>query len=204
MNENQSRASAKFQKRAPEQHQLFLSLLAQAAGNKLGEREKWGRKEREANQKWEHQREVERVHRRTTKRVTWSKNLLSVRSISPRQAQHTTTSKIIKIQGLRNIEPPRFRTLPVDILESDTTITRKSTTHLNSTENGEIVKSEVTSKLTCHHHQNLLENRMDCSTEYKNFIFRSPAAEHRKTDPCIGIGDRSSLSLNLPKPWSEI
>jgi len=207
MSENQSRALAKFQKRAPEQHQLFLNMLTEATSIKMLEKEKCQSIKKQANQKWEHAgdnkhlREVEKVQKRANKRVTWSKNLLRVRSISPRNTQQAPPRKIVKVEGSIRSENSELRIIPITIFKSDKIIARqKLKTYLKSSEN-HIHHSEVPGKPN--HHHNLFLNKTDFSPECKN-ITRLIDAEHTKTDSSIGKGDRNSLYLNLPKPRSTV
>jgi len=60
INEKRSRVLAKFQSKAPEQHQLFLNLLVQAAEKKQEEKEEEDSKRREVNRRWEESNRQER------------------------------------------------------------------------------------------------------------------------------------------------
>jgi len=207
MSENQSKALAKFQKRAPEQHQLFLKVLAEATGMKILGKEKCQSIKKEMNQKWEHAgdnehlREVEKVKKRANKRVTWSKNLLRVRSISPRNTQQAPPRKIVKVEGSIRNENSEIRIIPITIFNSDKILARqRHKIYLKSSENP-MHHSEVPGEPN--HHHNLFLNKTDFSPECKN-ITRLIDAEHRKTDSSIGKGDRSALYLNLSNPWSTV
>jgi len=207
MSENQSKALAKFQKRAPEQHQLLLNMLVEATGMKILEKEKCQSIKKEMNQKWkhagdnEHLREVEKVRKRANKRVTWSKNLLRVHSISPRHTQQAPPRKIVKVEGSIRSENSEFRIIPITIFKSDKIIARqRHKIYLKSSEN-HMHLSEVPGEPNhCH---NLFLNKTDFLPECKN-ISRLIEAEHTKTDSSFGKGDRSSLNLNLSNPWSTV
>jgi len=225
----QSRAVKKFQSKAPEQHQLLMGLLAQA-GSKLEERESFGIKWKEANRRWEEgfghklqQSEKEWTEKRSKKRVTWSKDLLRVRSISPRQPQQSPPYKIVKIQEFSNVNSvndnmsdmgPDFRIIPIKILDNERQESSMSFPNISPMEHiskfSEMTAMEAGSKRledsSDQKNENQIKNlfnKMDCSPELKTIIYRSSSRDSFNSDFGLGSGDRSSLRLDLPKPWQN-
>jgi len=100
----QSRAVKRFQSKAPEQHQLLMSLLAQA-GSKLEENGGFGKKWKDANKRWLEgceQQKIEFDQQRRKKTLTWNTDLLRIRSISPRPSLQSPPYKIVKIQNFKS------------------------------------------------------------------------------------------------------